>query len=56
MAGSSPYAIGAYDVNAPAGLGSGFREAVTPGVVVGVLLTPLTMIPVVVNNVGHRAP
>jgi hypothetical protein len=51
---SSPYSIGAYDTNAAAGLGSGFREAVAPGVVVGVILTPLTMVPVIVNNVTQR--
>lgn len=53
VASSSPYAIGAYDVNAQAGIGSGIDKAVGPGKVVGVILTPLTMVPVVVNNIAH---
>jgi hypothetical protein len=54
VASSSPYAIGAYDVNAPAGLGAGFANAVAPGKVVGVILTPLTLVPVFVNNVAQH--
>ena len=53
VSSSSPYAIGAYDVNAKAGIGSGFETAVAPGKVVGVLLTPLTVVPVVINNIAH---
>jgi hypothetical protein len=53
VSNSSPYAIGAYDVNARAGIGSGFDTAVGPGKVVGVILTPLTIVPVVVNNIAH---
>jgi hypothetical protein len=54
VSSSSPYSIGAYDVNAPAGLGSGFDNAVAPGKVVGVILTPLTLVPALVNNVTQR--
>jgi hypothetical protein len=53
VSSSSPYAIGAYDVNAKAGLGAGFSDAVGPGKVVAVMLTPLTMLPVLVNQVAH---
>ena len=53
VSSSSPYTIGAYDVNAKAAIGSGFDTAVGPGKVVGVLLTPLTVVPVVVNNIAH---
>jgi hypothetical protein len=48
---ASPYSIGAYDEAAKLGLGSGFRDAVAPGVAVGLILTPLTAIPVVANGV-----
>jgi hypothetical protein len=50
---SSPYSIGAYDVNATAKLGAGFDNAVGPGKVVGIILTPLTLVPVVVGGVAH---
>ena len=54
VSNSSPYAVGAYDVNAAAGLGAGFDNAVAPGKVVGVILTPLTMVPAIFNNVSQR--
>lgn len=54
VSSSSPYALGAYDVNAPAGIGAGFDHAVMPGKVVGVILTPLTMVPAIFNNVSQR--
>jgi hypothetical protein len=51
---SSPYAIGGYDIHASLGLGSGFRDAAAPGVLVGAILTPLTMVPVIVNGMAPR--
>jgi hypothetical protein len=53
VSGNSPYAIGAYDADAKVGIGSGFRDAVAPGKVVGVVLSPLTAIAVVTNNVAR---
>jgi hypothetical protein len=51
VANASPYSIGAYDEAAKLGLGSGFRDAVAPGVAVGLILSPLTAIPVMANSV-----
>lgn len=53
VSGNSPYAIGAYDVNAKLGIGSGIRDAVGPGKVVGVALSPLTAIAVITNSVAR---
>jgi hypothetical protein len=49
---NSPYSIGGYN-DAKLAIGSGFNDAVLPGKVVGVVLTPVTAAMVLADRVAH---
>jgi hypothetical protein len=49
---NSPYSIGGYN-DAKLGIGSGFNDAVLPGKVVGVVLTPVTAAFVLADRVAR---